>query len=353
MTTKTMKYTLDNFNSIAFNGFKFDFPQDTLKIISELALEVGSPNYVKTPIFQKRVNPMKSNNGESDEQCETNYEVSDKNRLGNIYGGSGEREFIKRKKGNKNVEIVNDCDWEALRSFQTTKIEEKVGFEAQIDLLRSHLNKLTDKNYIDIRNKIVDTIETMVSEGIANEEMLKLGTIIFEIASTNRFYSKIYADLYSDLINKYNMMKEIFEENFNNFMNLFETIEYVEPSVDYNKFCKINKDNEKRKALAAFFINLMNNNIISKEKIVNIVRILMSKIYTFVNENNKKNEVDEITENINILYKKQLFDGSIKYDLIDGNTINELIQVFAHSKSKNYLSMTNKSIFKFMDLIDM
>jgi hypothetical protein len=286
-------------------------------------------------------------------QCETNYELSDKNRLGNVYGGSSEREFIKRKKGNKNAEIVNDNDWEALRSFQTTKIEEKVGFEAQIDLLRSHLNKLTDKNYIDIRNKIVDTIETMVSEGIANEEMLKLGTIIFEIASTNRFYSKIYADLYSDLINKYNMMKEIFEENFNNFMNLFETIEYVEPSVDYNKFCKINKDNEKRKALAAFFINLMNNNIISKEKIVNIVRILMSKIYTFVNENNKKNEVDEITENINILYKKQLFDGSIKYDLIDGNTINELIQIFAHSKSKNYLSMTNKSIFKFMDLIDM
>jgi hypothetical protein len=279
--------------------------------------------------------------------------LSDKNRLGNVYGGSSEREFIKRKKGNKNAEIVNDNDWEALRSFQTTKIEEKVGFEAQIDLLRSHLNKLTDKNYIDIRNKIVDTIETMVSEGIANEEMLKLGTIIFEIASTNRFYSKIYADLYSDLINKYNMMKEIFEENFNNFMNLFETIEYVEPSVDYNKFCKINKDNEKRKALAAFFINLMNNNIISKEKIVNIVRILMSKIYTFVNENNKKNEVDEITENINILYKKQLFDGSIKYDLIDGNTINELIQIFAHSKSKNYLSMTNKSIFKFMDLIDM
>ena len=248
---------------------------------------------------------------------------------------------------------VNDGDWETLRTFQTTKIEQKVGFEAQIDLLRSHLNKLTDKNYIDIRNKIVDTIETMINEGIGNDEMLKLGTIIFEIASTNRFYSKIYADLYSDLINKYSMMKEIFEVNFNNFMDLFETIEYVEPSVDYNKFCKINKDNEKRKALAAFFINLMNNNIITKDKIVNIVRILMFKIYNFINENNKKNEVDEITENIIILYKKELFDGSIHYELIDGNNINELIDKFAHSKSKNYLSMTNKSIFKFMDLIDM
>lgn len=54
MTTKTMKYTLENFNNIQLNGFKFDFPDDTLKLISELALEVGSPNYVKTPTFQKK-----------------------------------------------------------------------------------------------------------------------------------------------------------------------------------------------------------------------------------------------------------------------------------------------------------
>ena len=59
MTSKTMKYSLENFNIISFNGFKFDFPEDTLKIISELSLEVGSPNYVKTPIFQKRINTIK------------------------------------------------------------------------------------------------------------------------------------------------------------------------------------------------------------------------------------------------------------------------------------------------------
>lgn len=345
MTSKTMKYSLENFNTISFNGFKFDFPEDTLKIISELSLEVGSPNYVKTPTFQKRINPIKSlvNSNEDNQD-------NDRSKF-NIY--NNERENPKKKRGNKSMEAINDNDWEVLRTFQTTKIEKKEGVEAQIDLLRSHLNKLTDKNYIDIRNKIIDTIESMVNDGITNDEMLKLGTIIFEIASTNRFYSKIYADLYSDLINKYNMMKEIFEENFNNFMDLFDVIEYVEPSVDYNKFCKINKDNEKRKALAAFFINLMNNNIISKEKIITIIRNLMYNIFTFVNENNKKNEVDELTENIVILYKKELFAGGIKYELIDGNTIEQLIEKFAHSKSKNYLSMTNKSIFKFMDLIDM
>jgi hypothetical protein len=136
-------------------------------------------------------------------------------------------------------------------------------------------------------------------------------------------------------------------------MDLFDNIEYVEPNVDYNKFCKINKDNEKRKALAAFFINLMNNDIISKDKIINIIRNLMSKIYLYINQDNKKNEVDELIENIAILYKKELFNGEVDYELIDGLTITEIIENLAHSKSKNYLSLSNKSIFKFMDLIEM
>ena len=328
-----MKYTLEQFNNITFNGFKFDFPEDTLKIISEISLEVGSPNYVKTPIFQKRVNPMKLDvSSQKEKECDPNR---------------------KRRGGNKSMELVNDDDWETLRTFQTTKIEQRVGLDAQIDLVRSHLNKMSDKNYSDVKNKIIDIIENMMKEIIDNEEMTKLGTIIFEIASTNRFYSKMYADLYSDLINKFQIMEDIFQDNFKNFMNLFDNIEYVEPNVDYNKFCKINKDNEKRKSLASFFVNLMNNEIISSDKIITIIRNLMSKIYIYINQDNKKNEVDELTENIAILYKKELFSGDVEYELIDGMTIPEIIENLAHSKSKNYLSLSNKSIFKFMDLIDM
>ena len=338
MTMK--KYTLENFHNITFNGFKFDFPEDTLKIISELALEVGSPNYVKTPIFQKRVNPLKT-----DVQKDKDYE--------NFKNTSDLHNSNRKKRGNKSMEVVNDDDWETIRTFQTTKIEQRVGVDAQIDLLRSHLNKMSDKNYNDVKNKIIDVIENMMKEIIDNDEMTKLGTVIFEIASTNRFYSKMYADLYSDLINNFQIMEDVFQENFNNFMNLFDTIEYVEPNVDYNKFCKINKDNEKRKALAAFFINLMNNDIISKDKIIGIIINLMSKVYIYINQDNKKNEVDELTENIAILYKKELFNGSIDYELIDNMSISEIIEKLAHSKSKNYLSLSNKSIFKFMDLIEM
>jgi len=338
---KTNKYSLENFNNITFNGFKFDFPENTLKIISELALEVGSPNYVKTPTFQKRVNPMKI---EVVTNKDNNNEFS-KNNL--------ENSANRKRRNNKSMEVLNEDDWERLRTFQTTKLQEKVGFDAQIDVLRSHLNKMSDKNYNDVKNKIIDVIENMMKEIIDNEEMTKLGTVIFEIASTNRFYSKMYADLYTDLINNFQIMEEVFQTNFSNFLNLFDTIEYVEPNVDYTKFCKINKDNEKRRALACFFVNLMNNNIISKNKIIAIIRNLMNKIYNYIDQDNKKNEVDELTENIAILYKKELFQGNVEYEMINNLSIPEIIKNLAHSKSKNHLSLSNKSIFKFMDLIDM
>ena len=223
-----------------------------------------------------------------------------------------------------------------------------------MDLIRSYLNKITDKNYIDNRNKIIDTIEQIIKDGASLEDMQKIGSNIFEIASNNRFYSKIYADLYSDLIGNYEAMASALQTGVDTFLETFSSIEYVEPSVDYDKFCKINKDNEKRRALCAFMINLMVNKIIDKPKIVQMLCNLLTQIHIFVNVENKKNEVDEITENVAILYKKELFtDEDFEKILIGDLEVLEFITKIANSKSKNYLSLSNKSIFKFMDMIEM
>jgi len=299
-----MQYTLQTFNDIISSGFNYELSPQTLQIISKLAQEVGSPDYVKTPVFIKKPRP----------------------------------EVDKKRRGN------NDLNWEVARTFQTTKIEEKVGVDAKIDSVRSLLNKMTDKNYIDIRNKIIDVIDT-----IESEDMSKVSITIFEIASNNRFFSKIYADLYSDLMNKHESMKPVFEESLGKFVTLFDTIEYVDSIVDYDKFCKINKDNEKRKALGAFFVNLMNNNIIRKEEIVSITLNLLNQMHKFISEDNKKNEVDELTENIAILYNPALYSDA---DLVDGVTIPDMATRLSKSKVKDYKSLTNKTVFKFMDLVE-
>ena len=318
----TLVYTLKDFTNIIFNGFDFVLPEETIKLISELSLEVGSPSYVKTPIFEKRDPSLKKEGdgydmNRGDNKCDT-------------------RGNYKKKRGNKNVENITGDDWETIRTFHTTKIEQKVGIDAQIDIIRSHLNKMTDKNFADSKNKIIELLDQINMESDNNDKMLIVGSNIFEIASTNRFYSKLYADLYSDLIQKYEPMKKVFENNFEKFMELFNNIDYVDSSLDYDKFCKINKDNEKRKSLSAFFVNLMINGIISKEKILSIVLNLLSQVYTFIFKENKKNEVDELTENITIMFKKELFEPADYENLfIEGFKIEEMIEKLANSKTKD------------------
>jgi len=313
----TLVYNLKDFNDFIFNGFNLTLPDEAIQIISTLAQEVGSPDYVKTPVFKKRENPMKV------------------------------EPLLKKGKGPRS----NEWGDETVKTFQPTKLEEKNGIDAYFDAIRSNLNKMTDKNYIETRNKIIDVIDDINKANTGEDDMTRISTFIFDIASNNRFFSKMYAELYSDLINKYESMRVVFENSLNMFTQLFNQIEYVESTVDYDKFCKINKDNEKRKALSSFFINLMINKIISKETIVDITRNLMFQMYTLISLENKKNEVDELTENIALLYRKELYKSSSStYELIDGMTIPQIIDKLASSKTKDYKSITNKTIFKFMDL---
>jgi hypothetical protein len=338
MTTKTTRYSLETITNILFNGFNYNLPEETLNKISDIALQVGSPDYVKTPVFQKRENPMKvePTNKES-------FTIAPK----------------RNRKGKAN-EITNDEDWNNIRATTqavaaSAASEEKSTFDLEIENIRLQLNKLTDKNYTDILNKVCDSINKLIENNTSSEDMSKLSTIIFELATNNRFYSKIYADLFSELITKYKEIKDTFEKNFNSFTELFANIEYIDANVNYDKFCENNKKNEKRRSLAAFYVNLMTNKVISKVQLMTITRDLLAQIYEFISIENKKNEVDELTETISILYKKEIYedDEGDDYEQINGYTINEIIERIASSKVKDYKSLTNKSLFKFMDLIEM
>jgi hypothetical protein len=328
--TMAMRYTLKDFTDITFNGFDIKLPDETLVIITELSQQVGSPTYVKTPTFHKRENVLKMGGSDS------------------INGNE-----FKRKKKNRPTEVLNDDDWETIRTFQATKMEQKVGIEAQIDLMRSWLNKMSDKMYLEPFEKIIEILNQLIADGISDADMLRVGTTIFDIASNNRFYSKLYADLYTKLIENYQVMRNIFNENLESFMELFNCIEYVDSEKDYDGFCKINKDNERRKALSLFFVNLTTNKIISEDKLTEMACGLLNKLLSFIMEENRKNEVDEITENIALLYSynKQLFDAC--EEKFDGLSFGEMIKKFAHCKAKTYPSLSNKAIFKFMDLIEM
>lgn len=322
MSVITMSYSLDDFHTICANGSNYKLSDDVLSIISKIVLEVGSPSYVKTPVFNKK-----------------SYIKSDTND-----------NIIKRRKPVKKESTTIPS------AYKSTNADNKTGITLHIDTIRSYLNKLSDKNVADVTNKIIDLIDQIindadVTEETKNAELSNVSKIIFNIASTNRFYSAIYADVYSQLVTKYDIIRLTFETNLNVFLDLFNNIEYVDASVDYDKFCKINKDNEKRKALSAFFVNLMNKNIITKAKIIEITQTLAGLLYNYISEDDRKNEVNEIAENLFILYNKK-YDSDYNNVIIGNEPINSFIKRLSKSKINDYKSLSNKTIFKFMDLME-
>lgn len=304
-----MKYSLNQTNDLIASGtIQYEIPECILQIINEMSSQVGAPNYVKTPVFIKK--------------------TGDKER--------------KNRMPKKKKERTND-DWTKQKAFKTTKIEKSVGMKKNTDDIRYQLNKLSDKNFDDVFNGIVQILDSM-------ETYEEVGNIIFDLASSNRFYSQTYAKLYCDLTNKYEHMKTTMYDNIDIYIGMFDNIQYVDPNDNYEEFCDMNKANERRKALSAFLVNMMKNNMITRDEINQFLIILLRKFDVFLTVENKKNEVNEICENFCIL-----FDSEYNYEnntVKDAMSVNEYLGSIATTKVSNYKSFTNKTKFKIMDLLN-
>jgi hypothetical protein len=349
MATATMnslvKFTPTDFERIKNNGFVCPLTPETIAIIQALADQVGSPEYIKTPQFEKR-------------------DIYDKKENGRGGGGSGQGDRKRRGVGVgggvKTYEF-SDEGWENVRNFKATLIVKKEGMGAVIDQIRKHLNKMTAKTYDTLRDNIIKEIAN-ITEGILDnqntldtlaktdqefiQEINKIGEALFTIASGNSFYSNMYAKLYKELMAKFAFMKTIFETNFQKFNTLFQDFTYCDPNKDYDQFCQNNKVNEKRRALSLFYVNLMKEQLIESGEIEKILAQLQTNLMKAIKEPDQKNIVDEMAEVIYII----IVNGHEQLKELD--TIEEFVKTVAGYKANSFPSITNKTIFKFMDILD-
>lgn len=335
----TIKYNLKQITDISNSGFHYEIPEDIVDIINYLCVQVGSST-INSCVFKKIVQSTSMNDNMND--------------FSSSYGQNKHR----KKRGNKGMEVSND-DWESIRTFQTTKIEQNTGIDSDINALRLYLNKLTDKTFLDMREKIIEKINTLCKNSLNKEDELKVGTMLYEICSTNKFYSKIFADLFAELALMHSWLNNIFKENYANVMKQYDDIQYIDPDKDYDGFCEMNKKNERRKAVTTFYLNLALNGFIKKEGIVNILKEILISIMNMIKINDKKNEVDELTEIVGILYNKEMIkevedesDDLDEYYVLE-QSILDTVSSLAQKKVKDHPSLSNKAIFKYMDLVEM
>ena len=342
-------YTLKDFENIAWSANDktlddnepFKLSQEIMDIITSLSEQVGSPNYIKTPAFTK-------NNGS--------------------IINNGEKPYYKKKR--RQEEPISASDWEAIRNFKKTEIAKKVGVEKDIDNIRLLINKLTDKTYDKIIEKLLETIDEITekfnivdsasdSSGVSilsDEDIInhlnKIGYAIFNMATSNKFNSGVYAKLTCELKNKYEFMRPIINNNIDEFMKMFENMEFVSSTEDYNRFCEINIINDKRRAMSLFMVNLYKNAVISLDSMFENINNIQNMI---VNEESitnidKISEIDELSENLYViltnipmkLFQKhgswlQIYDNLVRISKID-TKINK--------------GISSKSKFKHMDILD-
>lgn len=265
----------------------------TLDIINNIVSKVGSPDYQKTPVFKKRNKLPKQNN------------------------------MLLKINNNRQPEEKNTSD-------------------NYLDKIRSNINKLTNNNY----DEQLTTIKGIISDISCNDDMLlNIGKTIYQLGNSNKFWSKTYARLFVDLIQDYPIMKDSYSLIVNDYITLFDNIEYVDPNENYNKFCDFNKENEKRKGHSLFLVNMMTVGLINKSFIEEIIISLYDKFIEFISENDNTYIVEEIIENLIILYKNS-------YNIINNNEVDKQITNISKLNTEDYPSLNNKTIFKCYDLLD-
>ena len=302
------QYTLDDFNQIKQEKDIPELDSYTIKTINKIANKVGAPSYIKTPVFKKN------------------------NR------------YYKKEKYKQNTK-----NWDVQGDFKKTELQKsQTNVEAEFDKIRLLLNKLTNKNYKENLESIIFIIKFIEKDD--KEYLEKIGKTIFEIGSKNKFWCQLYAKLYSDIIKEFQIMKDICIKNFKSFQDIFNEFKIVDASDDYNLFCEYNKINEKRRSLSKFFVLCANHNVIDKKDIEYIIKRLLNKIYEYMQQENKINYVEEITENLKIMITN--FNEEFK-SVYSYNSIKEDISKLSQLNTKDYSSLNNKILFNFMDIEEM
>ena len=325
-------YNMEDYNAIKSIPIDYQLPSSVMDIINTLNTEFSAAQYQPDA-------PPHNGGGQR-----VVYDVNHfENRRAN--------KFANHRK-------PAEAAWEREKTveFVATKIVKKEGIEKKINDIRICLNKITNKNYEVHRDAIVTYMNEIVEEfsdsdsDDVNTDLHKIATTIFEIASTNKFYSEMYAILYKELMGKYPIFKDIVGTFFNtSYLECINAIKCVDQKENYDAFCLNNKENDKRKATTVFIVNLLKQGILGEDEIIRLATILLEKVVQQVDDPNKLPEVEEITENIFLLVPPT----APLLKSVDGwNSIVAKITAFSQYKVKEHVSLSSRVIFKYKDIVD-
>jgi len=253
--------------------------------------------------------------------------------------------FFEKKHSNKKLSTDN---WNNVKNFKPTTFVKKEGLDKNINIIRINLNKITNKNYDILSVRILDEIDIIHEKNVEHFNTIK--KLFIDTVCNVNIYSEIYVMLYRSIIEKYDNSLFNINDDYAILKDELLNIKVIDSNMNYDDFCKNNKNNERKRNLSLFYINLMKQELFPKEDIINLILDNQTYNFNMINAINNSDIVDEICENLFILIKNA-FDyirDDDKYSII----YNNVVSITKLKKSENN-SLTTKSKFKHMDLIDL
>lgn len=219
---------------------------------------------------------------------------------------------------------------------------DRTEIEKEISQLKSNLNKLSEKNYNILIKKIKQQLKDLEME-FNLEDKQDCANTVFKIASSNLFYAKIYANMFFDLYNSYEFMKPPLTNSLNMVIDTYKNISSIDNVKDYNIFCEILKDNEKRISLLTFIIYLMRKQLVPQDKIMEIALYLKDEI----EKDKNKDDIEQYSHNLLIIIQlaHKYINEDEKFKSLEKHIMN-------YRDKKPDGNLTWKTIFKYYDMKD-
>jgi len=216
--------------------------------------------------------------------------------------------------------------------------------------VRTFLNKISNKNYEKQKDAIILFINGVVGRESTDADMHKIAQFVFDIASTNKFFSEIYADLYKALVDRFAVFSDILEKFVVSYTDPTAAILYADPAIDYDAFCLYTKCNDCRKATASFIVMLMLRDVLSIERVAGIVDHYVKVFETDIDSVGRGNEAEEVAEVLFVFIT--LGKTGLKRSSLWTTYLLPAVSAIAKMKPRERPSLTNRAVFKFMDIVD-
>lgn len=297
----TTYYKIEDFSNIAFGGFSYTLPDNVIQVIKALEssivpTEETKPQHPVTSVVRRKPKQV-------------------------IGGGRVD-------------------DWNTVRSPKP--VEVKDGPDKVIKDIRIALNKFTNKN-ADTQTELITQLIRQVPE----DDIGKMTDMVFDIISSNGFYSEIYVSLYKNLISNFTFFADKLPDIIGKYKDSFNNIVPVDPNVDYDAYCAYTKRNDLRKSMTTFITNLAKQSVIKTSDIIDLITHLENLVLNLAIDKAQTSAIEEIVDNLYIIITES---KSVLNDWSAANIWN--ISQLRKQDAAKYLGISTRTSFKAMDILD-